>query len=109
MIIRIVCVSEGELVGHLSKTWSVTGCALCEFALGQVTVGQVDLIVLGLLEVVVVVVVGGEVGVVPGFDPLVEPLHPVPQAVGVLLDDGEVSALRLPYQSQHLIITQEER
>lgn len=61
---------------------------------------------LGLFEVVVIVVVGGEVGVFPGPDPLVEPLHPVTQSVRVLLHDGDIPALRLSDQSEHLIITQ---
>ena len=54
-------------------------------------------------SIVEVIVVGVEVGVVPGLGPLVESLHAVAQTIGVLLQDRLVAEAGSLEQVEHLL------
>lgn len=57
----------------------------------------------GHFSIVEKVIVGGEVGIVPGLGPLIESLHAVAQSIGVFLQDRLVAESRSLEQIYHLL------
>ena len=71
---------------HSEDARPVHSSRLCELALGGFAVWN-EYLVFWHFSIVEVIVVGGEVGIVPGLGPLIESLHAVSQTIGVFLQD----------------------